>query len=154
MIQIQVPPLRERIEDIPVLVKAFLQDESLRTGREIRIEDGAVEKLCLHPWPGNLRELENVLKRLLITSGDRICADDVELPPVPARDSSSVLAPAFRGRMSYRQAREALDREFLLDALRSAKGNISAAAKLLGLNRRSLYKKMRRHGIVDPRAGE
>jgi DNA-binding NtrC family response regulator/tetratricopeptide (TPR) repeat protein len=143
-IEVRLPPLRERLEDLPILVHAFLDDERRRSGREVKIDEETIDKLRLHSWPGNARELENVLRKLVVLGGDRIRAADFE-PPAPA--FAPPPAPGTASTLGYREAQQALDRQFLLEALEKSKGNISGAAKILGLNRRSIYKKLRRHGI-------
>ena len=91
-----------------------------------------------------MRELENVLRKLMVLGGDRIRAADFE-PPAPGLARPP--APGAASTLAYREARQALDRQYVLEALEKSKGNISRAAKILGLNRRSIYKMLRRHGI-------
>jgi two-component system response regulator HydG len=144
--EIVIPPLRERPEDLPALVDAFIEDEERRTGRRIHVHPDAVEKLKRHPWPGNLRELENALRRLIIVCGDRIRPEDVAFPAASPAHADRMLQEALAGR-GYKEAHQALDRAFLADALERCHGNVTAAARLLGLNRRSIHRKMRRYGL-------
>jgi DNA-binding NtrC family response regulator len=146
VVEVRLPALRERREDIEGLVKSFIESECARTGRRAAIDEDAMEKLRAHDWPGNVRELENVLRRLLVLCGERIRAEDIDLGAPPAAAPTSLAGPAGRG-IDYREARERLERDYLIDALRRSDGNVSAAARLLGLHRRSLYKKMRRLGL-------
>jgi two-component system nitrogen regulation response regulator GlnG len=162
VVPLRVPPLRERADDIPDLVRHFLKAE----GRPRRIEEDALELLRRQRWPGNVRELENLVRRLTILhSGDMICADAVALeighagPAGDAGDSGSLgefverhltrefgsgglPPPGLYGRILAE-----VERPLLVQCLAAAGGNQIRAARLLGLNRNTLRKKLREHGI-------
>ena len=145
---IRVPPLRERREDVPLLVAQFVRNASARARRELRIAPEAVAALGAHSWPGNVRELENTVERLVIAArSGRIGVEDVTralLPPVPqAQDGTG---------FSDLPTLEALERRYLLHVLEVAEGNRTRAAKVLGIDRRTLYRMSARFGI--PLSGE
>jgi DNA-binding NtrC family response regulator len=145
---IRVPPLRERREDVPLLVAQFVRNASARARRELRIAPEAVAALGSHSWPGNVRELENTVERLVIAArSGRIGVEDVTralLPPVPqAQDATG---------FSDLPTLEALERRYLLHVLEVAEGNRTRAAKVLGIDRRTLYRMAARFGI--PLSGE
>jgi DNA-binding NtrC family response regulator len=142
VVTIQVPPLDERREDIPLLVRHFLQDFNRRSGRESVIHPDAVALLTNASWPGNVRELENVIERLAIFSATgEITAADVE------RQMSSAAAMTPPQPAAPAQTLRENERQHILRALQEAEGNRSLAARRLGIERKTLYKKARRLGI-------
>jgi DNA-binding NtrC family response regulator len=157
VVPIVSPSLRERREDIPLLVRAFLRDFCKENGfPEKPIEDDVLEALSRRPFPGNIRELKNVVERMAILSGDEITLDD--LPPESRLASSekaaelaaSVPAPPLAAggeRMSLRDYRELAERQYILSTLDACGWNISRAATELGVERTNLHKKMRAYGI-------
>ncbi|MEW5847886.1 MAG: sigma 54-interacting transcriptional regulator [Myxococcota bacterium] len=143
--EIALPPLRERTEDIPLLVEHYIREFSARGGKVVRgVEPAAMRMLLEHSWPGNVRELRNALEHAFVTvGGDLITPDD--LPPLPR-------APALSAPPSVATGDQA-ERTRILDALQRAGGNRSAAARLLGTSRVTLWKKMRKLGVgVSPGA--
>ncbi len=152
VIPIFVPPLRDRRKDIPLLASHFFAEFAHEYGhRAKRLDDAALTVLKAHPWPGNVRELRNVLERLAImVPGDTIAASDLEflagamvVVPGPTDDA----LPLY-------QARERFERDYIVAALVAERGNISRAAKALGVERSNLYKKMRAFEIMSPRRVE
>jgi DNA-binding NtrC family response regulator len=145
---LRVPPLRDRRDDVPLLVARFLRNASARARREARLEDGAMEALCAHAWPGNVRELENSVERLVIAArGGRVTAEDVRAllrAPSPATVGTT---PAFAGLPTL----DELERRYLVHVLEAAGGNRTRAARMLGIDRRTLYRMAARFGI--PLAG-
>jgi formate hydrogenlyase transcriptional activator len=135
---IEIPPLRERREDIPLLVHCFVSRLSRRMRKSIRsIPESAMEALVNADWPGNVRELENFVERcVILTQGDEL--------NVPCTELKSFLgATVVPAASSFRQA----ERQVIIDALKSASGRIAGkggAAELLGLRRTTLQNKMRR----------
>jgi two-component system response regulator HydG len=131
VLHIHVPPLRERASDVPLLAKHFLH------GREIT--SGAMALLAAYPWPGNVRELRNAIERAttLTPTGEIRAAD---LPPRirAAGQSAALIADASRRQASLRE----LEREYVLEILRQVGGNKSRAAEILGLDRKTLYRKL------------
>ena len=146
VIPFYVPPLRERLEDVPLLVKHFLKEFSSRYSRRTReISDDAVDILMKYSWPGNVRELRNVIERLVIMNPSVTRLERKHLPPLVYRDGSRRSAsPEFS---SLQQARSAYERDYILKKLEESKGNMSRAAEILGLERSHLYRKMRALGI-------
>ncbi len=143
---ITVPPLRERREDIPLLLDYFITRYcSENNRRPVRPDPAVVEVLQNYSWPGNVRELRNLVERLLImTTGDRIEMSD--LPPhlFQAEIPTVKVTP---GSKSLKEIREMAEREYILQCLRACGGNVSRAARMLGLERTNLHKKMKALGI-------
>jgi two-component system, NtrC family, nitrogen regulation response regulator NtrX len=146
VIPFYVPPLRDRLEDIPLLVQHFLKEFSSRYSRRTReITDDAVEILMNYGWPGNVRELRNVIERIVIMNPGAAKIERKHLPPLVYRDSSRRKAkPEFS---SLQQARSAYERDYILKKLEDSKGNMSRAAEILGMERSHLYRKMKALGI-------
>jgi DNA-binding NtrC family response regulator len=145
---IRIPPLRERREDIPLLVGHFLRTLSQDTGRTVRhIAPDALDALARHMWPGNVRELQNVVHRsMLACRGDEITLAD--LPP-DIRDLSLPELPPAR-KNGIESATESdhvvplreLERQAIERALRVTNGSVGKAAKLLGIGRATLYRRL------------
>jgi two-component system nitrogen regulation response regulator NtrX len=143
VIPFEVPPLRERTEDIPLLVEHFNQKFSLSYNkRPKRFEADAVEALRGYAWPGNVRELRNTVERVVIMhTGSKVGPSD--LPPLGGEEP-----PAAAERFSsFRDASEAHQREFIRATLAEAEGNVSRAAELMGMDRSHLYRRMKALGI-------
>jgi DNA-binding NtrC family response regulator len=131
-VEIRLPPLRERREDIPLLAAAFL------AGTPRRLSPAAMEALLAHPWPGNVRELEHVIERaLLIGAGDELGPDDLLLR---ARDGG---APRRLEDMTLEQ----VERYLIERAIASHGGNVTEAARALGLSRSALYRRLQGLGV-------
>jgi len=139
---ITLPPLRERLADIPALAEFFLAKLAAEHQRRIgRISSRALELLSQHSWPGNVRELENVIERaVVVCSGPVVREDDL---PALLREGRPV------ERLTMAQAVERLERQMMEDTLRTEHGNIAAAARVLGTTERILRYKARKLG-VDP----
>lgn len=138
---IHLPALEERREDIPLLVRHFLTSFNERNARQITVNEEATGLLTHMAWPGNVRELENLIERaaILSTTG-QICAEDVERASgAGALSSAKVEEPAT--------TLKGVERQQIIRALREAQGNRSLAARKLGVERKTLYKKARRLGI-------
>jgi two-component system nitrogen regulation response regulator NtrX len=151
VIPIRVPPLRERPEDVPVLVQHFVRQFSADNNfRPKTFSAPAIEALKRHAWRGNVRELKNVVERLLIMAeGDEIRPE--HLFDVLRRPAESGPAPEAAG--SLRDFKEAAERSFLVDKLRENKWNISATATAIGTPRSNLYKKLEQYGISQEKDG-
>jgi two-component system, NtrC family, nitrogen regulation response regulator NtrX len=144
------PPLRERLEDVPLLAERFLQLALRENGMRPKPVDPAVyERLARHRWPGNVRELRNVCERMAIMSGDRITADDV--PEVasarisPPPDGSADLSRY--GAVPLKELRDLVERDYILKKLEEHEWNITQAAQALGVERTNLHKKIKQHGL-------
>lgn len=148
VLPIQVPPLRERLDDLPALSESIL--EELRSQHEL--EPGAQALLAQHAWPGNIRELRNVLERAALLSDDlvlnakEIRASIGSLVPVNSTTSESSEPACFE---TFAQARQRFDRQLIEQALVQCAGNVVEAASQLGLGRSTLYKKMAALGIAE-----
>jgi two-component system nitrogen regulation response regulator NtrX len=144
VIPFQIPPLRERLEDVPLLVEHFNQKFSLEYGKKPKNFTGeAIEALQNYGWLGNVRELRNTIERVVIMiSKQKIAADD--LPRTNQTDEPP--ASSFRF-PSFKDATDAYQREFILHKLAEADGNVSKAAELMGVDRSHLYRRMKNLGI-------
>jgi DNA-binding NtrC family response regulator len=143
--QIHIPPLRARAEDIPVLAHHFLAQLASRYGRDkLDIDSTALAALAAHDWPGNVRELRNVLERaVLLQRTGTLGIKDLILgsPRRQAPTTAALPAPVEP------QSLDALEREHVQRALAQCAGNVSKAAKLLGISRDTLRYRMERHGL-------
>jgi len=154
VIPIPIPPLRERTEDIMPLIYAFLRKYNEIFGLQVSdITADAFALLKAYSWPGNIRELENVIERALNFAGDNLIGVE-QLPPHmrQGNSTSTVQAvaasePQDRDVPAYRRQREAQEKEAILDALRQAAGNKSETARLLGISRSWLYEKLKRFSL-------
>jgi DNA-binding NtrC family response regulator len=149
VINIELPALRERISDIPLLAERFLDEVCQESGKAIkRFNDEALAALQAYRWPGNVRELQNVIERaVLLSKRDVLGLED--LPPLLAAAGPVPVEPV--GDRGLKQALEVPERQIILDALRSNGWNRQTTAEALGINRTTLYKKMRRLGLEEPR---
>jgi len=147
VINLELPPLRERISDIPRLIEHFLAEVCHDTGRRVHgFSPEAVSAMQRYPWPGNVRELQNVVERaVLLSKNEEIYPDDL-----PGNISSG--APITTSRPSGRTLKEALEgpeRQIIREVLESNNWNRNETADQLGINRTTLYKKMKRLGLED-----
>jgi DNA-binding NtrC family response regulator len=142
---IELPPLRRRREDIPALVEHFLAKYAADAGRRItRVEPDALELLMQHDWPGNVRELENVIHRsLLVASKPELTPDDLPRELTAARAGA---AAADDGAGELRSLEE-LERRAIESAIAHFSGNLSDAARQLGIGRSTLYRKLEQYGL-------
>jgi two-component system nitrogen regulation response regulator NtrX len=140
-----VPPLRERKQDISLLVREFLGEYGRQYGRpRMEISEDALEVLGGYHWPGNVRELKNVIERVLILNPRVLRIERKHLPPLTHKTG----ARATEEFSSLQQARDAYEREYIQKKIEEARNNISHAAELLGLERSHLYRKMKALGIA------
>lgn len=142
-----VPPLRDRKEDIPLLVKEFLQQFGAEYGRpHVEMTDDALAALKQYHWPGNVRELRNLVERVLILNPKTQRIERKHLPMLVYRDGGKGAGRAEEF-TSLLQAREAYERDYILKKLDEFHGNVSRAAEGLGLERSHLYRKMKALGV-------
>ncbi len=152
VVVISIPPLRERVEDIPILAQAFLEEILLEYKLPPKVfTPAALEVLKRLPWPGNVRELRNAVERLVIFSGNEITAEDVRsfvVPGSPSREKSNTEAPSLplEGK-SLEAFLDEMEREYLLYHLRQHGFNVSKTAEALGMQRPNLHARMKRLGI-------
>ena len=139
VVTIQMPPLRERLEDLPLLAMRFLDRYSAEYKVRTRpFSTEALGAMQTYPWPGNVRELENRIKRAVIMAhGRRITPTDLDLPPK--------MPPAPR--VSLKRARNETERRLLIDALQRYRGNISQAAKAIDISRPAFHELLAKHEI-------
>jgi DNA-binding NtrC family response regulator len=155
VMEIRVPPLRERIEDVPLLATAFVERYARKFGRgPKRLNATALEMLMTHYWPGNVRELENVVQRAVVVSGgEEISAGDIHIGSYGGGEE----APAADCAIPYDQARQrtviTFQRRYVTALLKRAGGNISKAAAYAKVTRAALYAIMKRTGVRPGRRG-
>jgi serine/threonine-protein kinase PknK len=147
VIEIRVPPLRERLDDVPLLIDHFLRLFAARYEREKRsLSRDAVKRLMGYHWPGNVRQLENVLLNgWILCDRAEIDAHDFELPTERAPHSPPVIEPV--GRPSTLDQRRDQERARILEALESCNWNRARAAQVLGMPRRTFYRRLKEFGI-------
>jgi len=151
VVEIRVIPLRERQEDIPQLAHYFLQRYSEKTGRGVKgFTKGALEVLMQHEWTGNVRELQNTIERsLILCSGDYIRTKDINMSTLGNRsdsdDESTTRSSAYR-----QLSLELLEQEHILSTLRWTNWNKSKAASILGIERSTLDRKLKRYQVNKP----
>jgi DNA-binding NtrC family response regulator len=148
---INIPPLRERIADIPLLAESFLQRCATANDRSVpRLSAEAMAKLTAWRWPGNVRELENIIERaVLLARGDEICADDIRLDPPhgsPRESGGGFLPPGL--------SLEQYEQELIREAMRRCSQNKSQAARMLGLTRNALRYRLDQMGMGGAPDGE
>ena len=147
VIPFYVPPLRDRKEDIPLLVKEFLTEFGAQYGRpRVEMNEDALVALKQYHWPGNVRELRNLIERVLILNPKVQRIERKHLPMLVYRDAGKA---ASRGEefATLLEAREAYERDYILKKIDECHGNVSRAAEGLGLERSHLYRKMKALGV-------
>ncbi|MEW6570534.1 MAG: sigma-54 dependent transcriptional regulator [Nitrospirota bacterium] len=138
VIPLQIPPLRERKDDIPALVEHFINKFNQQMKKEVRgLTPAAMQKLMLYDWPGNVRELENRIEYAVAMTQQDIITDDLILT---AKSKSEPLKP-------LRESRADFERNYLINILQITKGNVSRAAKLAGKYRADFYNLLKKYGI-------
>jgi two-component system, NtrC family, response regulator HydG len=142
VVRVDVPPLRERPEDIPALADLFLARYGRRPdGRCVRLSPDALAPLLAHPWPGNVRQLENALHRAsIVCSEDTITPDDLDL-------ATTAPPPSEAAGGDLRSVLARVERELIERALREHNGNLTAAGRALGIERNLLRYKLHKHGL-------
>jgi PAS domain S-box-containing protein len=146
VVPIELPPLRKRREDIPLIVDKFIQKFNALQGRQIKgIDPEALSLLMAHDWPGNIRELENVIERSFI-----LCAGDyIGISHLPEELRSCKVYSGVLGGLRY--FRDLHESEAIIEALKNHDHNHSQAAKALGIHRTTLFRKMKKLGIqINP----
>jgi DNA-binding NtrC family response regulator len=150
VIPIEVPPLRKRLDDIPVLAEHFLDVANEVRGQESAgFGDGVLEAMCQHAWPGNVRELENLVERLVTLSGGReITVDDLPDSFQPAKRATKTLGMRIPPEgLNFREVMDRLESDLIKQALEITRGNKNRAARLIGLNRTTMLEKMKKKGV-------
>jgi two-component system response regulator AtoC len=160
VVSLTVPPLRERIDDIPELVESYIEYLSTTIGRSVTgISKKAVAALCGYSWPGNVRELVNIIERaMLLCEGEVISCDDLpksitEPEAIPQNMSEHQRGALPKNMLDkpLKEAREILlenfERDYLTSLLLATNGKVGEVAKMAGINSRSLFDKMKRYGL-------
>ena len=149
VVPIYVPPLRERLTDVPLLVEGFLKD--LAEEYNMRRKTAAPEvlnALAQYTWPGNIRELRNICERLIIMSGDPITLGDLPEYVIPKREPVAAQTAAVpAGSMSLKDFRNITERNYIESTLRAYGWNVSKTAEVLGVERTNLHKKIKKFDI-------
>ena len=140
VISIQIPPLRERKEDIPLLVHRFIEKFNIELGKRVeKISEEALKTLMKYDWPGNVRELENVIERaMVITKGTLIKPEDIQISAEPSKE--------VRVEGEDKSLR-AVERAHIQRVLEENDWNIQRSAQILGIDRVTLYKKIKKYGL-------
>jgi two-component system nitrogen regulation response regulator NtrX len=144
VIPIRVPPLKERIEDIPGLAKEFVSEFTLSTNIEAKeVSDEAISILQRYDWPGNVRELKNIIERLMImVPGNTIEGKDIPPPYNRTSDIKTGFASNFVSD-SLKEAKSQFEKAFIQAKLQQFNGNISQTAEAIGIERSNLHKKIK-----------
>jgi transcriptional regulator with PAS, ATPase and Fis domain len=148
IIPIYLPPLRERKEDIPLLAQHFIKQLAEELKKPARqISDAAMEKLLSYPWPGNIRELENVIERAIVLS-DKPAIDAADLPILQATGSDRLPNDILdRFRLDLNATLSAVEKQLIEKAMSETQGNKNQAAKLLGIGTSLLYYKLEKYKL-------
>ena len=143
VIPIELPPLRERREDIPLLVEHFIKKFSEQMKKKIKgLTPIALKKLMLHEWPGNVRELENTIEYAVAMSTQDMITEDLILPAITRSESEESIKP-------LKQSRDAFEKAYLVRLLELTKGNVTSAANMAGKYRADFYTLLKKHNL-DP----
>ncbi|WP_347489085.1 sigma-54 dependent transcriptional regulator [Desulfoscipio sp. XC116] len=154
VVNIKVPPLRERKEDIPRLVNYFLNKAARKFNKEISgITHEAITVLCNYHWPGNVRELKNICEQGVVMSrGTAILLEDLPLPgdgKLSLNGAGEQIGINIRGGKTLKEVVADVEKQVILKALNENNWNRQDTARMLGLNRRSLYAKMKEYDLID-----
>jgi DNA-binding NtrC family response regulator len=158
VIPVRMPPLRERLEDVPLLAERFFQLAVRENGlRPKPVDPDVYDRLRGHRWPGNVRELRNVCERMVIMGGDRLGAADVpeaigpRAAPPPAPGAADL---SRYGEVPLKELRDLVERDYILKKLEEHDWNITHAAQALGVERTNLHKKIKQHGLSRAGRGD
>jgi DNA-binding NtrC family response regulator len=148
VIHLHIPPLRERPFDIPLLVEHFVNKIAEKSGHPpLNVPPETLATLTAYSWPGNARELENVIERACaLADGSNLTPDDLPERVRSNGQTGAMIARARERRMTLRE----LEKEYIVEALRMTGGNKSRAAEILGIDRRTLHRKLDEYRAEDP----
>jgi two-component system nitrogen regulation response regulator NtrX len=157
VVPVHIPALNERREDIPALIDHFVA--RFATERRVPtpiVTEDAIGVLQAFDWPGNVRQLRNIVERTIILApGDRIGQIEIDMLPAEILSDQARLAPGEAAKSimgtPLREARETFEREYLRVQIRRFSGNISRTASFIGMERSALHRKLKTLGLVDPR---
>ncbi len=152
VVELRCPPLRERREDVPLLAAAFLSEAVKRNATQPRtLADDALQALAREDWPGNVRQLRNVVEQLAILAPrETITAEDVSGLVRAAAPTAASATDPYRGARTFDEFKDVAERDFLVRRLEENGWNVKKTAELLGMQRSNLYKKLERYGIRKP----
>jgi DNA-binding NtrC family response regulator len=158
VVSITVPPLRDRMDDVPLLCRSLLREFAEKDHREVRdLTPDALKLLMQYEWPGNVRELRNTIERMVVlTRGDKLTVRDVP-PAIRAAVESRGIPPGISvpaGGSSAVRSLDETEKIMILNALRKCDGNKSKAAQELGISRRTLHRKLNQYKVDDSPAGD
>ncbi|NTW76668.1 MAG: sigma-54-dependent Fis family transcriptional regulator, partial [Syntrophaceae bacterium] len=140
VIPIRIPPLRERKEDIPLLVEYFLGKCAAKMNKQIKsITPQALKKIMVYSWPGNVRELENVIECAAVMARDDVINEDMLVITNSKMDENAFL--------SFKESKNDFERNYLVELMKISKGNVSQAAKMAGKYRADLYAMLEKHKL-------
>jgi two-component system response regulator AtoC len=148
VVEIRLPPLRERAEDIPLLAQAFLREFARENDKPVsKFSPEAMDVILRHSWPGNVRELRTAIEHaVVLCKSDKITPRDLPPSARPAAIAPASAAPAkASGDLSVKEA----EKQLIIRALKATNGNRTLAAKKLGMSRRTLYRKLTEYGLED-----
>jgi len=158
---IQIPPLRERVEDIPHLAKIILEEANIEMGRNVAfIDDEAMRKLISYRWPGNIRQLRNVIRRAILTANESLQAQHIVFQEKPQIEDRSDFVLKIQNqdldqfvnlKSAYEQYAKNLETRLVKQAIESARGNLTTAARIYGTDRRNFYRILNRLQITNIR---
>ncbi|MDP2604586.1 MAG: sigma-54 dependent transcriptional regulator [Deltaproteobacteria bacterium] len=147
VVPLELPPLRDRLEDLPLLIDHLLSRNPLARQRKIqKVSNSALGQMLDYHWPGNIRELENILERAIIRCGTDV-VDEVDLPRAPNRVMRSIVQNAGRD-MTLTGWLASKERDYLEGLLSKHKGSINAVAKEADVDTKTLYRKMKKQGLT------
>ena len=138
-VEIRVPPLRERIDDIPLLLDYFLQRYSLKYKRVgMKVDKSVINKLKKYPWPGNIRELQHATERAVILNDGKV------IQSAELLISGGTATPK---KEQHNLTLDEMEKQFIQQTLNEQEGNVSNTARTLGMTRTALYRRMKKHGL-------
>jgi two-component system, NtrC family, response regulator AtoC len=150
VVELVVPPLRERVSDVPLLAREFARKYSERYGLDhvVQLAPELIEYLVGQPWPGNVRQLENTIARCVALATTRVVGKEAIDAPLDVRDAPEVGVAQPAAGPSFREQVEAFERNLLAQAIRLSAGNQSEVARRLQLNRATLYDKLKKYALA------
>lgn len=160
VLNIHVPPLRDRKEDIPILAQYFVKRAASRFGKKVVLSNEALQKLLVYSWPGNVRELENTITRAVVLArGSLIHPEDIQIPDktLAASDNFDLVSQTLINKLMeenkngnlYKRTISLVEYQLLLKAMELTNGNQLQAARLLGINRNTLRAKLRKYRFQE-----
>jgi two-component system response regulator GlrR len=140
VIPIRIPPLRERKDDIPLLVEYFLGKCAAKMNKQIKnVTPQALKRIMVYSWPGNVRELENVIECAVVMARDDVINEDMLVITNSKMDENTFLP--------FKESKNDFERNYLMELMKISKGNVSQAAKMAGKYRADLYAMLEKHNL-------